>query len=72
MLEIDRCYRKGPLWWLSGKESAFNTRRYGFDPWSGEIPRKKWQPTSVFLLGKSMDRGAGQASVHGVAQSDMT
>ena len=33
---------------------SFQCRRYGFDPWSGEIPwRKKWQPTSVVLPGKS-------------------
>ena len=33
-------------WWLSGKESACQWRRYGFDPWAGKIPwRKKWQPT---------------------------
>ena len=26
----------------------------GFDPWAGKIPwRKKWQPTPVFLSGKS-------------------
>jgi len=29
-------------------------RRYRFDPWVGKIPwRKKWQPTPVFLPGKS-------------------
>ena len=29
-------------------------RRWGFDPWVGRIPwRRKWQPTPVFLLGKS-------------------
>ena len=40
-----------PLW-LSGKESA------RFDPWVKKIPwNRKWQPTQVFLPGKSMDRG---------------
>ena len=39
--------------WLSGKESACQYRRHGFDPWVGKIPcRRKWQPTPVFLLGK--------------------
>ena len=29
-------------------------RRYGFNPWLGKIHwRRKWQPTSVFLPGKS-------------------
>ena len=40
-------------WWLSGKESACQCRRYGFDPWVGKTPwRKKWQPTPIFLPGK--------------------
>ena len=34
------------------------------DPW-----RRKWQPTPVFLPGNAMDRGAWQATVHGVAKS---
>ena len=33
-----------------------------------EMPRRiEWQPTPVFLLEDSMEREAGQASVHGVA-----
>ena len=41
-------------WWLSGKESACECKRRGLDPWFGRIPwRRKWQPTPVFLLGKS-------------------
>ena len=40
--------------WLSGKESACQRRRRGFDPWVKKIPwRRKWQPTSVSLTGKS-------------------
>ena len=43
--------------WCSRKESACQCKRhkrYGFDPWVGKIPwRKKWQPTPVFLPGKS-------------------
>ena len=35
-----------------------------------EIPwRSKWQPTAMFLPGKSMDRGTWWALVHGVAKS---
>ena len=42
--------------------------------WVGKIPwRRKWQPTPVFLPGNSMDRGAWQAVVHGIAEEwDMT
>ena len=40
--------------WLSGKELACQCRRCELDPWVGKIPwRRKWQPTPVFLLGKS-------------------
>ena len=36
------------------KESACQCRRCGFDLWVGKIPwRRKWQPTPVFLPGKS-------------------
>ena len=51
------------LWWLSGKESACQCRRCRFDPSSGKIPwRRKWQPTPVFLPGKSH----GQRSLEGL------
>ena len=44
----------GIPWLLSGKESACQSRRQGFDPWVWKILwRRKWQPTPVFLLGKS-------------------
>ena len=46
-------------WWLSGKESACQLRRCGFNPWVGKIPwRRKWQPTPVFLPGKSHGQGS--------------
>ena len=36
-----------------GKESACQSRRYGFDPWVRKIPwGRRWQPTPVFLPGK--------------------
>ena len=39
--------------WLSGMESACECR-CGFNPWIRKIPRRrKWQPTAVFLPGKS-------------------
>ena len=41
-------------WRLSGKESSCHCRRHGFEPWVWKIPwRRKWQPTPVFLPGKS-------------------
>ena len=44
--------------------------RHGFDPWVRKIPSKrKWQPTPVSLLEKSMDRGSWQATVPGVTKS---
>ena len=37
-----------------GKESACNARDPGLTPWIGKIPwRRAWQPTPVFLPGKS-------------------
>ena len=39
---------------LSGKESACQCRRYGFDPWVRNTPwRRKLQPIPVFLPGTS-------------------
>ena len=35
---------------------------------SGSVWRRKWQPNPVFLLEKSMDRGAWQATVHRAAK----
>ena len=46
--------KMGLPWWLSGKESAWQCRRPGFNPWVGKIPwKKKWQSTPVLLPGKS-------------------
>ena len=55
----------------SSKEPACGRhKRYRFDLWVGKIPwRGEWQPTPVFLPGKSMNRGAWWATVHGVAKS---
>ena len=44
----------GLPWWLSGKESTCQCRRYRFDLWPRKIPwRGAWQPTPVFLPGKA-------------------
>ena len=58
-------------WWLSSKESAYQHRRSKFDPLGqGDPWEKEWQPIPVFLPGKS--HGALWATVHGVAESDVT
>ena len=56
-----------------GKESACNAG----DPSSipGENPlkeRRKWQPTPVFLPGKSQGQRSLVGHVHGVTESDTT
>ena len=49
--------------WLSGKESTCQCRRHRSDPWARKILwRRKWQPTPVFLPGKSH----GQRSLAGL------
>ena len=43
----------GLPWWLSGKESACQCRRHGFDSWVRKIPwRMKLQPIPVLLPGR--------------------
>ena len=43
--------------WLSGKEPTCHCRRLVFNPWVGKIPwRRAWQPTPVFLPGKSHEQ----------------
>ena len=58
----------------SGKESAYQLRRCGFDPWVRKIPwRRKWQPTPVFLPGKSHGKGClVGCSSGGCKESDTT
>ena len=49
----------------SGRESAGQCRRCGFDPWVKKIPwRREWQPTPIFLPGRS-GRSHGQRSLEG-------
>ena len=53
-------------WWISGKESTCQYRRWRFAAWVGKIPlRRKWQPTPEFLPGESH----GQRSLVGYIQS---
>ena len=49
---------------------AGGIKRQKFDPWVRKIPwRRKWKPTRYSCLESSMDRGAWQATVHGVTKS---
>ena len=61
--------------WLSGKKSITRCRTSRwcrFDPWVRKIPwRKKWKPTPVSFPGKSMDRGAWQATAPGLTKTQI-
>ena len=47
------CAVAGLSRWLSGKESACQRRRCGFDPWVGKTPwRRERLPIPVFWLGE--------------------
>ena len=56
--------------WLSGKESACQCRKHGFDLWVRKIPvGGNGNPLQYPCLENSMDRGAWNTIVHGVAKS---
>ena len=55
---------------LNGKEFTYQCKRCGFHPGSGRSPRGgNGNPLQYSCLENSMDRGAWQAAVHGVAKS---
>ena len=58
-------------WWLSGKESTCNTGDVSWIPGSGRPPPGEGNGNSLqcSCLGNPMDRGAWQATVHGVTKS---
>ena len=64
------------LGFLSGSDSkkfACNAGDPGFDPWVRKIPwRREWQPTPVFLPGKSHGQRNWLATVHEVTESYVT
>ena len=56
--------------WLSGKESTCNAGDTGLIPGSGRSPRREHSnPLQYSCLGNPIDRGAWQATVHGVEKS---
>ena len=62
------------VWWLRQQRIRLQCRRPGFDPWVRKIPwRREWQPTPVFLPGKSHGRRSlAGYSPWGCKESDMT
>ena len=76
VFQISTVYRLGFPRGTSGKEPTTNSevKRHGFESWVEKIPwRRKWEPTLVFLPGKSH----GQRSLAGYCpwgrkESDMT
>ena len=71
-------YTHGPLKKImescTGMEQNRRHERHLFDPWVGKVPwRRKWQPTPVFLPGKSHgQRSLAGCSPWGCKESDMT
>ena len=60
----------GLPWWLSSKKSACNAGDAGSIPGWGRFPgERNGNPFQYSCLGNAMDRGAWQATVHGVAKS---
>ena len=59
----------GLLKWLSGKESTWHAGDVGLIPGSGRCPGEgNGSPLQYSWLGNPMDKGAWQATVHGVAR----
>ena len=57
--------------WLSGKESACQSRRHQYDPGLGRSPGVgNSNPLQYSCLENPMDRGAWWATLHGVAEPD--
>ena len=56
-LGYSRCLIRGFPGLSAVKKSTCQCKRCGFGPWVGKIPwRRKWQPTPVFLSGKSREQ----------------
>ena len=75
-IKLDTSIQKAGLpWWLSSEESASqpaNTGDMGSIPGSGRSPEEgSGNPLQYSCLENPMDRGAWQATVHGVPKSWM-
>ena len=61
--------QKGLSWWLSAKNPPANIGDVGWIPGSGRSPGEgNGNLLQCSCLGNPMDRGARQATVHGVAK----
>ena len=59
---------RGLPWWLRPESICLQCWRQGFYPWVGKIFwSRKWQPTPIFLPGKSWKEEPG--GLHRVAKS---
>ena len=59
--------------WLSGKEFTCNAGDVGLIPGSGRVPwKRKWQPTQVFLPGKSLGQKSLVITVQAVTTESDT
>ena len=57
-------------WWLRQQRIHLQSKRSRFDPWMGRSPgERNGKPLQYSCLENSMDRGAWQVTVHGVAKS---
>ena len=72
--DIEQYYLfRGHPWWLRGSRICLQCMRVKTLPWAGKIRwRRAWQPTQYSCLENPMNRGAWQATVHRVTESDMT
>ena len=62
-----------PSQWLSSKDSPCNAGDQGLIRWWGRSPEEEnGNPLQYSCLGNSMDGGAWRATVHGVAEADIT
>ena len=60
------------LWWCEHNHSLVGASHIAVSNLPAMQETWKWQPTPVSCLENSMDRGAWQATVHGLQELDMT
>ena len=74
LILITTAMKKGFPWWLRQERIFLQCRRPGFDLWVRKIhSRREWQPTPVFLPGKSQgQRNLVSHSPWGHKESDAT